>query len=166
MQILLVLILAGTALAQNTTPLWLRGYAVIPTPQSVKLEDRDVAIDNAWTLDRGKVPARSIAVRTLAADADAMHGLRLRTGGDAKAVRLAVAPGAVKTSTGDIELDAQAYRVRIGDTLVEITGNSEAGLFYGVQTFLQLLKRDARGTLLLPKGVIEDWPKLQLRFLH
>lgn len=166
MPILLVLILAATAFAQTTTPLWLRGYAVIPTPQTVKLEAGDVEVDNTWTLDSGRVAATGITVRTLVADAGAMHGWRLRTASSAKALKLAVSPGSIKTGTGDAELDAQAYRRRIGDSLVEITGNAEPGLFYGVQTLLQLLKRDARGRLMLPKGTIEDWPKLQLRFLH
>ncbi|MCX6623478.1 MAG: family 20 glycosylhydrolase, partial [Acidobacteria bacterium] len=49
---------------------------------------------------------------------------------------------------------------------VQVTGNAAPGLFYGVQTLLQLMKRDASGAAMLPSGVIEDWPRLPLRFLH
>ena len=47
-----------------------------------------------------------------------------------------------------------------------ITGNSKAGLFYGVQSLLQLLRRDTEGKLILPEAEIHDWPGLQLRFAH
>src|SRR4029078_10651485 len=76
-----------------------------------------------------------------------------------------VRPGTVNTGA-DTEIDRQAYRLRIGENAIEITGNADPGLFYGVQTLVQLLKRDSAGRLILPRGTIEDWPKLQLRFLH
>ena len=49
---------------------------------------------------------------------------------------------------------------------VEITGNGKSGLFYGVQSLLQLLRRNPAGHLILPECVIQDWPSLQLRFVH
>ncbi len=48
---------------------------------------------------------------------------------------------------------------------VTITGNTETGLFYGVQTLVQLLKA-ANGKLWLPEGQIEDWPDLELRIIY
>jgi hypothetical protein len=80
-------------------------------------------------------------------------------------IRLAVAAGTVATKA-DAEIDRQGYRLRIDRNAIEITGNGDPGVFYGVQTLVQLIKRDAAGRLLLPKCTIEDWPKLQLRFLH
>ena len=50
--------------------------------------------------------------------------------------------------------------------MVEITGNSKTGLFYGVQSLLQLLRFDNAGRLVLPECVIRDWPSLELRFVH
>jgi hexosaminidase len=152
--------------AQNVTDLWLRGYSVIPTPRSVQLAPGEVVVDGNWVVDAGKVGRQNIAFRTLVKDVADFHSVSLRPGsGPEKVIRLAVAPGAVATET-DAEIDRQAYRLRIDDNSVEITGNADAGLFYGVQTLVQLLKRDEVGRLLLPKGAIEDWPKLQLRFLH
>jgi hypothetical protein len=82
-----------------------------------------------------------------------------------RVIRLSIQSGAVKTGA-DPAIDGQAYRLRVGDRAVEITGNAAPGLFYGVQTLLQLFKPDAAGALILPRCTIEDWPKLQLRFLH
>ncbi len=161
----LILVLAVAAYGQDATELWQRGYSVIPTPRSVRFAGGDVRFGNNWSVDDGKVGGTHIAVRSLLKDLDEFHGVELRRGAGAKVVRLAVSPGTVATKA-DPEVDAQAYRLKIADDAIEITGNGDAGLFYGVQTLVQLLKRDGAGRLLLPKATIEDWPKLPLRFLH
>ncbi len=163
--ILALAALSFSATAQNLTDLWLRGYSVIPTPQRVQLSAGEVFLDGLWGLDAGKLGDKHIAVRTLLEDAAEFHQLSLRRGAAGKVIRLAVAPGTVKTGR-EPEIDRQAYRLRIDHPLIEISGNGDAGLFYGVQTLLQLPRRDAAGRLLLPKGAIEDWPRLELRFLH
>ena len=140
--------------AQLPTPLWLRGYSVIPTPRSVQLATGDITLDDTWAA----TGPEGIALTTLRRD------LALR-GASGKTVRLSVQPGTVATRAAP-EVYAQAYRLRIDDQSIEVTGNGAAGLFYGVQTLLQLARRDPAGRLLLPKGTIEDWPALQLRFLH
>ncbi|MCX6624746.1 MAG: beta-N-acetylhexosaminidase, partial [Acidobacteria bacterium] len=159
----LLAVTCGLAAAQTVTPLWSRGYSVIPTPRTVHLGDGDITLDSTWTLiDKSTAP---IAAKSLAADFANFHGVTLRRVAGAKSIRLSVAPGTVKTGA-DPELDAQAYRLRIDDNVIEIIGNADAGLFYGVQSLIQLPKRDSAGRLLVPKLTIEDWPKLQLRFLH
>ena len=145
------------------TPLAARGYAVIPTPQSVVLSGGDVELNDTWTLDAGTLSGH-IAVRSLLADLKQFHGLNLK-GGTGPTIHLTVRPGAV-TTPGDAEIGPQAYRLQITAQRIDITGNGDAGLLYGVQTLLQLLKRGPRATLLLPAGTIDDWPRLQLRFLH
>lgn len=163
---LLLLIPAFVALAQPPTPLALHGYPVIPSPRSVRLAAGYLVVDSSWTIDHGAAGANDIAVRTLAADLDRFHGLRLGSGiGPRRVIRLAIKPGAVTTGAEPL-IDRQAYRLEMKDGLVLVTGNAAQGLFYGVQTLLQLLKPNAAGTAQLPTGVIEDWPRLALRFLH
>ena len=58
------------------------------------------------------------------------------------------------------------FRSRISDRSTEITENDAPGLFYGVQTLLQLVRQHSSGALFVPKGTISDWSQLQLRFLH
>ena len=162
----LLSLLGAAALAQQPTDLWLRGYSVIPTPRSVELASGDVELDSSWAVESKGVDARDISVRSLTGDLETFHGLKLRGGSPARGViRLAVQPGAVATRA-EAAIDRQAYRLRIDDGAIEVAGNSAAGLFYGVQTLAQLARRDAAGRLLAPKGVIEDWPRLPLRFLH
>ncbi len=165
--LLFVLLAAGrVAGAQAATDLWLRGYSVIPTPKNVRLAEGDIQVDSEWALDDSRVGERSIAVRSLIGDLKSFHALTLRqSSNNGKIIQLAVTPGSVATGAVP-EIDRQAYRLRIDDWGIEIIGNGEPGLFYGVQTLVQLVKRGADGRLQLPRGTIEDWPALQLRFLH
>ena len=160
---LLWLLLGTTLSAQPPTALYLRGYSVIPTPQKVELRKGDVTLDASWSITTSGIPANHIAARALANDLAEFHGLRLSNG--ARKIRLAVQKDAV-AGVEDTELRSQAYRLMIAADRIDITGNSDSGLFYGVQTLLQLVKEGSGGKLLLPEAAIEDWPKLQLRFLH
>jgi hypothetical protein len=159
-------VFAASLPAQNTTALWSRGYAVIPTPRSVSLEDGELQIDSRWVIVPAGIDTQEISVRSLRRDLADFDRMNLETAaqGD-RVIRLAIQPGAVKTGA-DAGIDRQAYRLHVGDHSVEVIGNAAPGLFYGVQTLLQLLKQDAPGALVLPRCTIEDWPKLQLRFLH
>ncbi|MEP7365224.1 MAG: beta-N-acetylhexosaminidase [Acidobacteriota bacterium] len=159
-----LLVLAAVAPLAGQTPLWLRGYSVIPTPQRVDLRDGDVALDGSWFVKSEGLPATHMAIRSLTQDLRGFHQYSPAASG-AKAIQLAVKQDAV-SGVDDPELRKEAYRLRIAADGIQITGNSDAGLFYGVQTLLQLVREGPRGTLLLPQATIEDWPRLQLRFLH
>jgi hypothetical protein len=62
-------------------------------------------------------------------------------------------------------LAEQAYRIDLASDRVTITGNTTTGVFYGVQTLVQLLKLES-GKLWLPESRIEDWPDLELRAIY
>jgi len=158
-----LLLLSGAAWA--ATELWLHGYSVIPTPRQVRLSGGTIALDQSWKVEAAGLAANDIAVRALIQEAAEFHGLDLKAGAGTRRVRLSIAPGAVATGA-EAEIDRQAYRLQINDELIEITGNSQQGLYYGVQTLLQLMRRDAAGRLTAPRAEIRDWPRLALRFLH
>ena len=108
-----------------------------------------------------------IAVRSLLKDLREFHGLTLKpaVASSKNVVRLAIAEGTVKTAgTGDVA--SQGYLLKIAPGLIEIIGNGDPGLLYGVQTLLQLLKPLPGGRLQLPVATLEDWPEHALRFLH
>lgn len=151
----------------SPTDLFLRGYSVLPSPQRVTLQEKEVIFDETWVYEGNKLLADSISWRSLKRDLQEFHSLELtgRAHKDAQRIILEIAPGTVNTGQG-AELDRQAYRLTITKSEIRISGNQEQGLFYGVQTFLQLLKPDSRGRLILPAVVIEDWPAHPLRFLH
>jgi len=162
----LVLLSAIALAAPGPTPLWVRGYSVVPSPRHVRLATGDTAIDASWAIDPGSAGERHIAFRTLLADFADLHSLALRRAGtETKRITLAIRPAAVTTNTAP-EIDKQAYRITIAGDGIQITANGDPGLLYGVATLVQLARRDSAGRLTLPNGSIEDWPDLQLRFLH
>jgi hypothetical protein len=61
-------------------------------------------------------------------------------------------------------LAEQAYRIELSPKAIRITANASPGLFYGVETLVQMLKPQ-QGKLLLPEGELTDWPDLQLRLI-
>src|SRR5256886_6979015 len=59
----------------------------------------------------------------------------------------------------------QAYRLTLGPRSLKVAANAPPGLFYGVQTLIQLIRaRDGR--LWLPEGEIVDWPDVELRVIY
>ena len=145
------------------TPLRARGFSLIPAPQQVELGTMDVVIDGSWALG-SNVGTEDIAVKRLIKGAAELHGLTFSKKGGKKIV-LSVNPGTVK-GTDDPAINEQGYLLKVTPETVEITGNGKTGLFYGVQSLLQLLRRDPAGRLVLPGCVIRDWPAMQLRFVH
>ena len=141
------------------TALWARGYSVIPTPRKVELGEGEISFDQDWRLEVKGVSSDDIAADFLKSDLETFHRITL-SGSAGRILHLEVSSGAVKTGAKPA-LDEQAYRLTIQSSQVSIIGNAPAGLFYGVQTFLQLLK-PKHGIAFLPECIITDWPELQL----
>jgi len=161
----IILLLSGylSTAGGFTTELRSRGFSLIPAPQKVHLAGGEVRVDRLWSLTC-EAGGDHIAARRLKAGARELHGLELSGSGTGKIV-LRLAPGTVK-ETNDPALNEQAYKLEISPGNIVITGNAGAGLFYGVQSLLQLLRSDGTGGWRLPEGTVTDWPALQLRFVH
>ncbi len=164
---LLAFIAIAAAGSPLPTELHLRGYSVIPAPQKVSLAAEEIEFDSSWSYDASTLTGNHIAVRALVSDLQGFQRIQLKPAGprSRNVIRLAVTAGTV-AAPNDPNNASQAYKLTIAPGRVEITGNADAGLFYGVQTLLQLVKNGPRGTLLLPVGTMEDWPTYALRFLH
>ncbi|HZU28670.1 MAG TPA: glycoside hydrolase family 20 zincin-like fold domain-containing protein [Bryobacteraceae bacterium] len=141
----------------QTSPLLSRGYAVIPEPRQVKLEPIDFDFPAGWSVQRGQgVGENSVAIEELRS--------RLRAPGS-KVVQLEISPGSVNAGPAQDRDSAaiaeQAYRLELSPSRVRIIADADTGLFYGVETLLQLANR---GTL--PAGEITDWPDLRMRQIY
>ena len=135
---LLAFVIWTAAYAQpSPTDLFLRGYKVIPTPQKI----------SQWAV----VSDDNIASRSLLGDLSGFHSVLLRrvhsaNNATTKLIRLEVSADAV---AADSKVRDQAYRLTVKPGLVVITGNGAPGLYYGVQTFLQLLRNSPASLQLL-----------------
>jgi len=151
---------------RNNTKLFLAGYSVIPEPRSVELTGRSVDLTSEWVLQFDGVDGEDIAITTLLNDMEQLNGLRIRVGqSSSKVIHLSTRAGTVRTSA-DPGIDRQAYELTAAPDRVEVVGNSPTGLFYGVQTLLQLVRRESEGRHSIPECTIQDWPATELRFQH
>ena len=163
--------LCGALHATTSSPLFARGYTVLPAPQSVQLGANDFDFDRSWHLDLASgVKSEDAAVESLKQGLSERFHLTLDgSSKPAKSLSLAVAANSVSVgSTTDRDTSAlagQAYKIDLANNRIAITGNTSTGLFYGVQTLLQLLKF-GNGRLMLPEGEIKDWPDLELRVIY
>lgn len=154
--------------AAATSPLAARGYSVLPSPQQVELEGRDLPFGPAWQLESDGIPASDISIQTLKEELSRRHRLPA-PGGAGILVSLRIAPGSVRpgkvTDAEPESIAPQAYQLSLGASRITITANAAPGLFYGVETLAQLL-RPRDGSIWFPEGKITDWPDLQMRTLY
>jgi len=139
------------------------GYTIFPTPQQVDLEEESIVIDGSWQI----MPEESTSPKItneLLKRAQELHGIIFSGTGTGRIV-LKITQDAV-ADISDPGCSQQAYRITIGQGRVIIEGNKKAGLFYGMQSFLQVLKPISDGRFKLPVGTITDWPDLELRVIH
>ena len=152
----------------TVTELWARGYAALPAPRQARLEPGEVLLDASWCVYAGDGVGRdSAALEALAEGLAAHFGRPPAHGGGrgAKTIRLELRAGTVAAGAGEA-IARQGYRLEVGADRVAVTGNAPAGLFYGVQTLLQLLRPAPAGGLELPRGRLDDWPDRELRVIH
>jgi len=152
--------------AQDTnfvTPLRARGYSLFPSPQRVDLGKKDIFIDGSWSV-KLKTSSGDFSAKRLSEGAKELHNLSFGNNGQRNII-LEVVPDLV-TEIKDTALSAQSYQLSITSNKIHVTGKGQAGLFYGVQSLLQLIRRDADGRMSVPECEIHDWPGLQFRFSH
>lgn len=165
--------LAALTPSQTLSPLLSRGYTVLPPPQKVTLGANDFEFSASWTLQLGPGTSGDASAAVLNELLAERFGFTLQKARSRPAsnqiVKLAIVPNAVAvtgvTDKNRAALAAQGYRLTLAPSQISITGNSPAGLFYGVQTLVQLLKQQS-GKLWLPEASIEDWPDLELRVIY
>ncbi len=156
--------------ASTLTDLLARGYAALPCPREVRLEPGETPLDESWCVYSGDGVSRdNMALESLSEGLSAVFGKPPARGGGrgAKTVRLEIVPGTVAAGTAEA-ISAQGYRLDVTADAVRVTGNAPAGLFYGVQTLLGLLRPapGGSGAMELPRGRIDDWPDRELRCIH
>ena len=164
------LLSATQARPDLVSSLYARGYALIPEPQQMKLSPDDFQISGDWRLERGPgVEAGSPAENALRAGLKQRHAFRLAEGGSGPAIRLEIQAGSAligKALDKDREaLARQAYKLKLAKNGITLTANAPAGLFYGAETLVQLVRCGSAGdgNWWLPEGEIDDWPDLEYR---
>ena len=165
---------AGSIYPATLSPLYSRGYTVIPQPQQVTLRGTDFRFEGGWQLSLGEgVRSNDVAVEALTDGLVSRFHLNLNQQATKShstgVIRLAVMPMSVlpgeACDRNKSALEEQAYKLNLTSGEISITANQTTGLLYGVETLLQLLKV-SNGGLWLPEGEVVDWPDLELRTIY
>jgi len=60
----------------------------------------------------------------------------------------------------------EGYVLRSTPDGVVVAGSDPAGTFYGIQSLIQLLRRDSQGHVSVPEATLRDWPEMKWRGVH
>lgn len=63
------------------------------------------------------------------------------------------------------DLPAEGYELKITEDKIELKGRG-AGMFYGMQTLIQLMHKTSPGFAKIPCGTIKDYPRFGYRGMH
>ena len=153
------------------------GLNLLPLPQKALLTNEKFSFNGDWSVATGAgISENDAAVLSLVNEIKERFGIAIKINPSKKTdnplqhvIRLMVKEEAVligkTTDTNREAIEKQAYKLKLDANEIAITANASAGLFYGVQTLLQLLTEDHE-KVILPKGEIVDWPNLEMRMIY
>lgn len=157
--IVFLLLLTTNSMAQ---PLADAGLHVIPYPQEVEIKGAGFGLTGSTVI----VVDRNASVQDKFAAEQLSRSLREEFGIEAPVTTETKAGAITLTRKGaEKRVGLQGYQLTSKQDGVVVKARGEAGLFYGTQTFLQLLKKTANG-FEIPGLVIADWPQVQERAVH
>ncbi len=149
---------------------------LLPVPQQVSFSEQLFFLNDSWFIDfTTNIQEDDPALRSLISELNDRFNIKIRLQETAKKnnsrqiIRMTVKEGSVligkATDKNRAALQKQAYRLKLNSAEIAITANAPNGLFYGVQTLLQLVKSE-KGQAFLPEGEIVDWPDIDLRMIY
>jgi hypothetical protein len=151
------------------------GSGLLPIPQRVSFTNEKYVLNNNWFIGASNITKADPAVQSLTSALKEHFGLsiQLNTGANLGSklhgIQLIVKAGSViigkTTDTNRYALMQQAYHLKLDKEKITITANAAQGLFYGVQTFIQLLQK-GNGKIFFTGGTITDWPDMALRMIY
>jgi hexosaminidase len=147
--------------SELTSELFRGGIMVVPEPQEAKLGSGALALGETGLIAG---PARAskadrFAAQVLSDAAKERFGIALTVGGKE-------APAVTLKRNARLGIPSQGYSLAVTAKGVEIVGKDEPGLYYGVQTLIQLLRRSPSGEVEVPCLETRDWPDIRLRAIH
>ncbi|MES2419621.1 MAG: family 20 glycosylhydrolase [Bacteroidota bacterium] len=133
---------------------------IIPAPVSVVKNNGTFFLDKTVVLVSNEVANANTA--------DLLNAFIVNKGGFALRVAKAVTAGQkgiILTSVGANKLPAEGYTIQISPKQIKVTG-SGAGLFYAVQSLMQLMPDKKQDRIAIQTAVINDYPRFKYRGMH
>ena len=136
-------------------------YEVIPLPQEIKITTGSFVLNDRTSIVYPKDNKEMQQNANLLAEyIHQMSGKKLKVTDEP------VTSNAIILATGLNADNAEAYQLKVTQDNVTITGTSEAGTFYGIQTLRKSLPITNKGDISLPAAEINDYPRFSYRGVH
>ena len=138
------------------------GLHLIPYPQEVKLEGNVFVLKNTITivLDKNASKVDRKTAEQLKNELEEKWEVIVIITEDKSSCNIVLTRNKVSKT-----VKSQAYTLITNSNDLTITASEEDGLFYGVQTLLQLIKK-SKGKTYVPAMRITDWPDTEIRAVH
>jgi hexosaminidase len=133
---------------------------IIPVPVSIKRNSGTFLLDKTVGILSNEVAN--------AKTADLLNAFIVAQGGFALREVKALSTGqkaVVLTSAGADKLPAEGYNIQITPNQIKLVG-TERGLFYAVQSLIQMMPSKINDQIILPAVEINDYPRFSYRGLH
>lgn len=141
--ILILFVFSNTVKSETGT----RWAAIIPQPVSLKAEAGFFKLKNGMSI--AALPEANIVMRHLISSLSMPTGFTFREKYKNGDITLEFLP------QKDIAIGEEGYYLKVSPTGIKIIANSEAGLFYGVQTLLQIFPKEINAKQRVTTSV--DW---------
>ena len=162
--IAIILFLLGTTFPHHSEASELSelGLHLIPYPQQVDIGGNDFSLQSPVNivLDKKASKVDQQTAEQLKKELEEKWGLEVRIGRRKGSSTLILSRKGASNITNE-----QGYTLSTDKHLLTIKAKGEDGLFYGVQTLFQLIKK-ASGGLFVPAMSITDWPDVEIRAAH
>ncbi len=138
------------------------GIQLIPYPQEVTLRGEGLMLGNQVTiiLDKNASEADKFAASELANNLKSTWNITANIGNAPSAIAIFLS-----RKDADKKLGEQGYTLTVDKEQVNVQANGEPGLFYGVQTLLQIIQQTDAGPF-IKSMEITDWPDTPQRAAH
>ena len=155
-----LIILVSTAFALNVFAQNDVNMGIIPAPLSVIKKQGSFVLDKTVVLISNDIEHAKIA--------DLLNAFILSKGGFALREARSAAAGqkaVILTSKGAELLSKEGYSIHISPNQIKLNGTG-AGLFYAVQSLIQMMPERKQDKITLPAAIINDEPRFKYRGTH
>ncbi len=140
-------------------------YAIIPEPVSMSMEKGDFVVSHKTTCYVGNIGQNDPSIKYISRVLRQWHFNPVFVGKpESNCFQLLL------NEEYDQELGEEGYTIHIDKENIVIAANSQRGLFYGFQTFVQMLPEDINDVrysrIVLPSCDIRDYPRFAWRGSH
>lgn len=155
----LVLFAGAISLFACNTKEQTANYQVIPLPNQINLTDAE-----GFTIDKNTVIVFPEQNEKMQKNAEFLFQfIRENTGLKLKSANESTAAKQIFLKTGFNSDNLEAYSLIVDNTSITITGASEAGVFYGIQTLRKSIPVAQADRVLMPAVEINDQPQFAYR---